>query len=498
MHRAWSLSTRRILAFAVLVAVVTTVALAVHRWSPKPAGIERASANLDETPVAKVSSPAELQIVDLPRDTWQAAGLKMEPVQVASLAQSIELTGKVALNEDRVAHIFPLVDGRVDEVKIKLGDKVKRGDLLVVVQSIEVGRTMLQLFQDRLQRDFAITKDRWTQTVTTNTQAMIALIRSGAAIEDIEKQLTDRPMGEYRDKLMTAYVLFYKARKTLERLKPLTEQGSITGKQLLEAESDLNGTRATLQSLLEQFHQETQQSSAMSAQAVKELETRVAVDETNLKILGFDDESLVAIDPVKQGETVSHYPIHSPFDGTIISKDVVLLERVGPESQILSIADLSSVWVTTDVYEENLRLLKQLDNRSIIFRSPAWPGETFEARIFYTGDLVHESSRTVAMRAIADNADGRLRPGMFVTVEFPSIERQDVMQVPVTAVQEHAGKSFVFVHLKNDQFERRDVTLGIRSSDHVEVQTGLKANEVVVIRGGFALKTRMLADLLSE
>jgi cobalt-zinc-cadmium efflux system membrane fusion protein len=442
--------------------------------------------------------PIDSMVVELPRASWPAVSLRTEPVPQAAFAQSVELTGKIALNEDRVAHIFPLVDGRVDEVKIQLGDRVKKGDLLVVVQSTEVGRLMLQLFQDRLQRDFVITKDRWTQTVTANTQAMLDLIRGGATIEEIEEQLTDRPMGDYRDKLMTAYVAHYKARKNLDRLVPLSQDGTITGRQLLEAESDWNGARATLQSLIEQFQQEIQQAATVSKQSVKELETRVAVDETNLLILGFAEGAFQSIDPVAQGETISHYPIYSPFDGSIISKDVVLLERVGPQNQILSIADLSTVWVTTDIYEENLPLLAQLEGRSITLRSPAWPGKQFEARIFYTGDLVDEASRTVAMRAVADNPEGHLKPGMFVNVLLPGVPRNDVTQVPLTAVQEHEGKSFVFVQRADDRFERRDVRLGARNADSVEVLEGVTPGEVVVIDGGFALKSRMLSALLGE
>jgi cobalt-zinc-cadmium efflux system membrane fusion protein len=490
------------IAVFVVVGIAALVAIGgVRLYTLRAPASNGSHASIIETQVNKVSHvPASVDpnTINFPRDSWAAASLQLHAVAEGPLAQSVALTGKVALNEDRVAHIFPLVDGRVDEVKIHLGDQVKKGDLLVVVRSTEVGRSMLQLFQNRMERDFAVTKDRWTQTVATNTQAMIKLLRSGASIEEIEKQLTDRPMGDYRDKLMSAYVAHYKANKTMGRLAPLAEGGTISGKQLLEAESELNGTRATLQSLLEQFQQETQQASAQSKQSLKEFETQVAVNEANLKILGFDDKSLATIDPTVLGESISHYPIHSPFDGTIITKDVVLLERVSPERQILSIADLSTVWITTDVYEEHLPLLAHLENRMIKLRSSAWPDKVFEARIFYTGDLVHESSRTVAMRAAADNKEGLLRPGMFVNVEFPSVARTDVLQIPNTAVQEHEGKSFVFVHKGGDTFERRDVSLGLHNSQSAEVTAGLKPGEVIAIGGVFALKSRMLAELLSE
>lgn len=449
-------------------------------------------------PAGKPEAAAEADLVEFPRDRWAAASIEIAPAERAPFARSIHLTGKIALNEDRVAHIYPLVEGRVEEVKTQLGAKVKEGDLLAIVQSREVGQVMLQLVQDRMHRDFALTKDRWTQSVSANTQALIALLRQNAAIEEIEKQLTNRPIGEYRDKLMSAYIAHFKAHKHLERLKPLTQEGAVTGKQLLEAEAESSAAKATLQSMLEQIQQDAQQAATISTQSVKELQTRVAVDETNLKILGFDDDDLAAVDASKQGEAISHYPITAPFDGTIISKDVVLLERVSPASQVLSVADLSTVWVTADIYEEHLPLLKQLQQQTIHLRSNAWPDKTFEARIFYTGDLVEDSSRTISLRAAADNAEGLLKPGMFVNVEFPSPLQQDVLQVPVGAILEHENKSFVFVHVRDDLFERRDVTPGQHSDQRVEIRAGLEPGERVVTSGGFALKSRMLADLLAE
>lgn len=448
--------------------------------------------------VSTADETADPPWIEFPQETWKAAALAIEPVQQQLFVQSVELTGKIALNEDRIAHIFPLVQGRVDEVKIQLGDRVHRNDLLVVVQSREVGDAMLQLYQDRMQLEFAVTKDRWMQTVAENTLAMIELIRTGAPIEDIELQLTNKPVGQYRDTLMSAYIAHYKAKMHYERLAPLAQGGAVTGRQLLEAEAEQNATRATLQSLVEQIQQDVQQASATSTQSVKELQTRVSVGETNLKILGFRDEELAEVNPQLQGDAVAHYPIYAPFDGTIISKDVVLMERVGPESPILGIADLSTVWVAADVYEEQLPLLQQLDNNRIRIRSSAWPDRTFEAQIFYAGDLVNEASRTLSMRAVADNAEGLLKPGMFVTIEFPTTSSAPVIQVPTAAIQEHEGQTFVFIHSGEDRFLRRDVVVGRRSSASVEITSGLQPGEQVVTSGGFALKSRMLADLLAE
>lgn len=452
----------------------------------------------DDTASPAAASMSGGEPILFPKDSWGAASIEIQPVTTGVLPQTVELTGKVALNEDRVAHVFPMVEGRIAEVKVQFGKKVNQGELLVVVQSKEVGQSMLQLFQDRLQRDFAIVKDKWTQGVSQSALDMIRLIRDGAEIEQIEKQLRDRSIGEYREKLMTAFITNYKAQHQFTRLSTLSRQGAATDRQVFDAEADVKSSRAALQALLEQVQQDAQQAALVSTQTVKDLQTRVFVGETALRILGFSDDDLAVIDPKTHGESVSHYPIRAPFDGTVISKDVVLLERVGPESQILSIADLTSVWITTDIFEEHLPLLRELEHPVIRFHTPSWPGKTFEATIFYTGDVVQESSRTVAMRALADNQDGYLKPGLFVNVDFPLPVGDPVTKVPVSAVLEHGGKTFVFVHRGADEFERRDIVTGRRNATAIEICDGVKPGEMVVTRGGFALKTRMLADLLAE
>jgi cobalt-zinc-cadmium efflux system membrane fusion protein len=485
---------RPAVSWAVLVMVTGACSAPPAPAEPEP----RAAAARDAKPaLPEGPGKATAEPIEFARASWQAAGIAIMPAAVGPLEEAATLTGRITLNEDRLAHVFPLVEGRIDEVLVGLGDRVTKGQVMAIIQSREVGQARLELVQDRLALGFARRKDQWAQAVAANTELLIELIRSGTPVEEIEQKLANRPVGEYRDKLMTAFIATAAAKRNLERLTPLKAEGIVGSRQIYEAEATWDTARATLQSLLEQLGQDARQGAIMSSQAVQELETRVATDETALEILGFSREEIAKVDAA-QGQALAHCPIEAPFDGTVISKDVALLEHVGPTNQILGIADLRTVWLSADIYEAQLPLVAQAAGQEVRFTSDAWPGKTFSARIFYTGDIVEKESRTVAMRALADNAAGLLKPGMFVRVTLPGAARASALQVPQSAIQEHEGKAFVFRHAGGDIFERRDVTLGRRAGEVVEIVEGIAPGDQVVTGGGFALKSRLLAALLEE
>jgi multidrug efflux pump subunit AcrA (membrane-fusion protein) len=85
---------------------------------------------------------------------------------------------------------------------------------------------------------------------------------------------------------------------------------------------------------------------------------------------------------------------------------------------------------------------------------------------------------------------------MFVTIDLPDMAAATVLQVPAAAVLDHVGQSFVFVHLGDERFARRDVVIGRQGGSSIEVLKGLEAGDPVVVSGGFALKSRMLSALL--
>jgi cobalt-zinc-cadmium efflux system membrane fusion protein len=441
---------------------------------------------------------ALLSDILLPQSQWKAAGIQLVQPIMSEFVTPVRLTGKVTLNEDRIAHIYPMVEGTVDEVSVTLGQNVTSDDLLVVIHSREIGQAKLDLYQARLQREIAIVKRDLQAKIAENTRRLILALRQMRPIQEIEQEFRAMSMGDYRERLLASYAGYLKSQADVTRLENVQDSGAVSGKLLLTAQATRNADLATFQARIEQIEYEMETEILLANQTVKEAETRVAVDSTSLRILGVDAKEIDGIDPASQGQAISHYPIRAPFNGTVITKDCALREQVRPSDSVLTIADLSSVWITADVFEEHVPLLHALDKKTVSIVNEAWPDKTFQAEVFFTGEIMDEKTRTISLRAIAPNPDRLLKPGMFVNVFIPGVSQGNGVTIPKDAVQEHEGKKFVFVHLGSDRFARRDVELGPSNERGVMIRAGLGINDSIVGEGGFILKSRMLAELLGE
>jgi multidrug efflux pump subunit AcrA (membrane-fusion protein) len=139
--------------------------------------------------------------VQLPEEKQKASGIRVEPARRGTLTETVRLTGKLALNEDHVARIHPLVEGRIHEIKVQFGDHVKAGQVLAIIDSQQVGRAKLELFKAVQETRLARVNCQWQQTIRENTQALIASLNKGLPVTDIEKQFADRPMGDNRPRM---------------------------------------------------------------------------------------------------------------------------------------------------------------------------------------------------------------------------------------------------------------------------------------------------------
>jgi cobalt-zinc-cadmium efflux system membrane fusion protein len=232
-----------------------------------------------------------------------------------------------------------------------------------------------------------------------------------------------------------------------------------------------------------------------------EAEAALRNAEETLHLFGLTPTQMGALGGNRPGASL--LPISAPFAGTVVEKEASLGEMVGPEQKLFTVADLRRVWIWIDVFEKDLRRVHLEDGVSV--EPDAYPGESFQGKVSFVGAQVDSGTRTVRARIDIDNADGRLRPGMFarVKVSDPHAPGGGAAGPPVAAVPESAlqrkGSGYVaFVPVGERRFQQRAVTTGRRSGGFVEVISGLKPGEQVVAQGTFLLLSEASKQTLGE
>jgi len=174
----------------------------------------------------------------------------------------------------------------------------------------------------------------------------------------------------------------------------------------------------------------------------------------------------------------------SPADGVVIEKAAVKGMHVESGKTLYRLADLSVVWIEVDFHELDLSELRVGANAEVT--AEAWPGQRLSGRIVNVYPYMAEQTRTVKARVALPNRDGRLKPGMFVTVDV-GVTSGDGLLVPADAVVDSGSRQIVFVAQGQGHFEPRDVTVGPRAGGQAIILAGLHEGEEVAARGTFFL-----------
>lgn len=188
--------------------------------------------------------------------------------------------------------------------------------------------------------------------------------------------------------------------------------------------------------------------------------------------------------------------LRAPFGGVLIATQVAEGETVDPEREVLTIANLSTVWIQGDVYEKDIASM--VEGQEVKVHLDAYPGETFVGRLTYVSDALDPSTRTAKVRCEVANPDGRLKLEMFATIEIPTSRRREALVIPAAAVQQLDNRPIVFVKTGDAEFRARDVQLGPETDGRVEVTAGLTAGEPVVVQGALMLKSKLKIGELGE
>ena len=231
---------------------------------------------------------------------------------------------------------------------------------------------------------------------------------------------------------------------------------------------------------------------AQKALEEQKIETLAATQK--LRALGLPPSQLEELRRNPNGP-MTRYEIYAPFHGIVITKHMAKGEWVRESADILCVADLSDVWVDITVYGKDLDLVRLGQKVTVTSNSSDLSAS---GKISYIGPLVGEETRTARARVVLGNAQGKWRPGMFVTVKIVRKDEEVPLAVREDAVQtmDRYG-SVVFVQY-GEQFEVRPVELGRSDGTNVEIRKGLLPGERYVAAKSFILKSELSTAGLSH
>ena len=341
------------------------------------------------------------KLLTLSAEETQKAGIRVQKLELQEKAEQVVVTATIQANQDRLAHVAPRVPGRIVKVNASLGDRVKPGQPLAMLDSIDLGEAHSGYLQ----------------------------AASEAAV----------------------------TQANFERAQRLNADNIIPEKDYLRARAENEKARAAL---------------------------RAADDK--LRMMG--------VDPDKHSGSV--FPLPAPFAGTVIEKKAVLGGLAAPDQSLFTVADLSTLWIESDLFEKDLGKVR-LGAKAAVTVS-AYPDVVFKGRLTYISSTMNKETRTIKARVEVPNHDGRLKPEMFASAAInTSGTSAKALIVPEEAVLLMQGQTTVFI-AERGGYEPRAVEVGERVQGYAVLKSGVAAGESVVVGGAYALKARLLKSQIGD
>ena len=285
--------------------------------------------------------------------------------------------------------------------------------------------------------------------------------KEGAVVKKGQLLATVRipEIGKIRSAHSAAMARAASARSNADRLRILAEKGLGTAQEAVAADAEAASLEAEARGLADQL-------------------------------------AALGVSAVGSGSEVA---VRAPIAGVVVARNAVVGQPIGPDETIASIADLSEVLFLGRVFEMDLGRIQNGAQAEVQLN--AYPKDRFAGWVEYLGRQIDPVARTVTARIRLTNRNDLLRIGLFGTAQISTAEQKQripVLVVPRTAVVEVANKPVVFVQQADDDFELHEVVLGEAALGKVEVVSGLREAERVVVEGAFTLKSAVMKSALAE
>jgi len=210
-------------------------------------------------------------------------------------------------------------------------------------------------------------------------------------------------------------------------------------------------------------------------------------------IIKASEERLVALDisqdlikQVKKTRKTSQYiKFYAPQDGIVSALNIVQGSYITPKTTIISLADLSSIWILVDVFENQVSQMKE--GLPAIVRLSYEPGRIWKGKVSYIYPQIDPKTRTLKVRLVFDNPGEILKPDMYANVMILGTEKQNTLSIPREALIRLGNSERVILSKGNGMFQPAKVQSGIESGDRIEILSGLKEGENIVTSSQFLI-----------
>lgn len=208
--------------------------------------------------------------------------------------------------------------------------------------------------------------------------------------------------------------------------------------------------------------------------------------ENSIRKLQLLDISKKEIDNLRNTKIVQKYmTIYAPFDGTVISKEVIEGQKINPGSTLLKIADLRNLWLIADVYEYELSKIKLGSSTEIKFNF--LPSKIFKSKISFIYPTIDAKTRTAKIRIDIPNFNNELKPSMFATIDIKGKNMGDFPLVPEQAIIRSGQKNVVIIALGKGKFKPVEVKLGDYANGYYQVLKGINEGMMIVTSSQFLI-----------
>jgi cobalt-zinc-cadmium efflux system membrane fusion protein len=482
---------QRLLSAFVILCVLAGGAWSVQRFlkgAPHPEAFVKTPEPENDGEQAMVTlSPGKLAIADI----------ESTPVQLRSMQTRVIVPGRLQYDDTRHIDIKSATAGILVEIRVKPGDPVEAGAVLAVISSPEIGQARADVLKSEAECDLAEQRLQWAEDIRQGMSEIVSGIKERKTSDEIRTATEGMNLGDYRERLMTAYSRYQLATKLKSKLEGV-DQGAIAARTVLERTSEEEAAHAALSGAIEQARYDSRLQSNEARLASNDAQRRAELAKQHLRALLGPNHVEAMPESDESGDDLARVEIRAPFAGSIERRMFSESERVIVGDALFVLADSSRLWVAADVREQEWGVLALNPQSTLRVTVPALEGAEFQATLYYVGREVSALGNSLPLLARIENEGGQLRPGLFVRVELPLGESRETLAVPDSAIQVHEGRRFVFVTESAGCFRSTDVEIGESCDGWTEIRNGLNVGDQVVSKGAFILKSERLLEGESE